>query len=302
MSHSTKHFYEFGSFRLDTGERILLCEGQLVPLTPKAFETLLVLVESNGRIIDKEELLNKVWPDTFVEEVSLAKKVSILRKLLGEDFNHHYIETIPRRGYRFVAEVREVWEESQAQTLTNGHDEAGRTPQTREEEREAGPAVIDPLLDGAYNSMPNRHRTLVSRLVWAGGFVACGLSAGLMTWRAGSGAASKASKHPLNAVPLTSFQGRESQAAFSPDGSQIAFVWNGPQGNNSDIYVKLVDAETPLRLTTNAASDTKPVWSPDGRYIAFLREAAEGSAFYLIPALGGAERKLADIFPSQIPR
>src|SRR5262245_32592644 len=132
MSHSTKHFYEFGSYRLDTSERILLCEGQLVPLTPKAFETLLVLVESNGRIIDKEELLSKIWPDTFVEEVSLAKKISLLRKTLGEDFAHHYIETIPRRGYRFVAEVREVWLENTAPTL-NQHEPAHRAGITEQE-------------------------------------------------------------------------------------------------------------------------------------------------------------------------
>jgi Tol biopolymer transport system component len=105
----------------------------------------------------------------------------------------------------------------------------------------------------------------------------------------------------LNVIPLTSYQGRETQVAFSPDGNQIAFVWNGPQGDNQDIYVKLIDAETPLRLTTSPAEDINPVWSPDGRYIAFLRQSAEGSEFYLIPALGGAERKLAKIFPYQVP-
>jgi len=111
MRQLTRHYYEFGPYRLETNERILLREGQLVPLTPKAFETLLALVESGGHILDKEDLLKKVWPDTFVEEVSLAKKVSILRKVLGEDVDHHYIETIPRRGYRFVADVREVCQE-----------------------------------------------------------------------------------------------------------------------------------------------------------------------------------------------
>src|SRR5262245_46948720 len=111
MHQPTRHFYEFGPFRLETNERILLRDGQHVPLTPKAFETLLALVESGGHILDKEELLKKVWPDTFVEEVSLAKKVSILRKVLGEGVGQQYIETIPRRGYRFVAEVRELWQE-----------------------------------------------------------------------------------------------------------------------------------------------------------------------------------------------
>ena len=106
MSLPTKHFYEFGAFRLDTDERILLREGQLVSLTPKSYETLLVLVKNSGRIIDKEELLEKIWPDTIVEEVSLAKMISLLRKTLCEDFSRSYIETVPRRGYRFVADVR----------------------------------------------------------------------------------------------------------------------------------------------------------------------------------------------------
>ena len=89
--------------------------------------------------------------------------------------------------------------------------------------------------------------------------------------------------------------------AFSPDGNQIAFVWNGPQGDNSDIYVKLIDAETPLRLTSSPAEDINPVWSPDGRNIAFLRHSGESSEVLLIPALGGAERKLASIAPYQVP-
>jgi Tol biopolymer transport system component/DNA-binding winged helix-turn-helix (wHTH) protein len=293
---------------LETGERILLREGHDVSLTPKLFDTLLVLVESGGRILDKEDLLKKVWPDTFVEEASLAKKVSILRKVLGEDAGHHYIETIPRRGYRFVAEVREVWEESRMQTLASGQNGAAKPHKPEHEEHESSMAATTLLPDPANHSAPIRRRAFASRSARAGGFLALVLLTSLLVWgivwRFGFGTASKASKlslPALNAVPLTSFQGRETQAAFSPDGSQIAFVWDGSQGGNQDIYVKLIDAETPLRLTTNAAADIRPVWSPDGRYIVFQRQSAEGSAFYLIPALGGAERKLADVFPSQVP-
>jgi len=314
MNQPARHFYEFGPFRLDTGERILLRDGQLVSLTPKAFETLIALVESGGRILDKEALLKKIWPDTFVEEVSLAKKVSILRKILGEDFEHHYIETIPRRGYRFVAEVREVWEESQAQTVNQGeqsgqsiHDRQNGVARAREatdEEQllaEAAARTTTTERAKAYGSDPGRLRSLAIQLGWSVVLLAIGLLSGLGVWQLVFRPASRASKSSLNAFPLTSYQGRESQAAFSPDGKQIAFVWNGPQGDNPDIYVKLIGAETPLRLTTNAATDSKPVWSPDGRYIAFLRQAAEGSAFYLIPALGGAERKLADVYSYQVP-
>src|SRR5688500_7954076 len=111
MKQSDKHFYEFGPFRLDTADRLLLRDGQHVPLTPKAFETLLILVEHCGRVIDKDELLKKVLQDTFVEEVKLAKNGSYLRKILGGEEAAQYIETIPKRGYRFVAIVKDVCDE-----------------------------------------------------------------------------------------------------------------------------------------------------------------------------------------------
>jgi Tol biopolymer transport system component/DNA-binding winged helix-turn-helix (wHTH) protein len=300
MRQLTRHYYEFGPYRLETNERILLREGQLVPLTPKAFETLLALVESGGHILDKEDLLKKVWPDTFVEEVSLAKKVSILRKVLGEDVDHHYIETIPRRGYRFVANVREVWQEDAATVEPRAANGTGQEDETAEGELNEG--LEPPLPSAAPNRVGStRQRALAGRWGWLVALLSVGLLIGLGAWQWGFRPTTDAPKSALNAIPLTSYQGRETQVAFSPDGNQIAFVWNGPQGDNQDIYVKLIDAETPLRLTTNPAEDINPVWSPDGHYIAFLRQSAEGSEFYLIPALGGAERKLAKIFPYQVP-
>src|SRR4051812_39456784 len=104
-----KRFYEFGPFRLDPEEHTLWRESEPVPLTLKAFETLLVLVESGGRGIGKQKLMGKVWPDAFVEENNLAQQVSFLRKALGEtESGVKYIETIPKRGYRFNVAPREV--------------------------------------------------------------------------------------------------------------------------------------------------------------------------------------------------
>src|SRR4030095_13146897 len=109
MSKQARHFYEFGSFRLDPFERRLLRGRQTVPLTPKAFETLLVLVENCRHTVGKEELMNRIWPDAFVEETNLAQNISTLRKALGErPDGGQYIETVPKRGYRFVASVRKV--------------------------------------------------------------------------------------------------------------------------------------------------------------------------------------------------
>jgi DNA-binding winged helix-turn-helix (wHTH) protein/TolB-like protein/lipopolysaccharide biosynthesis regulator YciM len=109
MELQTKHFYEFGSFRVDIAERMLLREGSPLQLSPKAFDTLLALLESAGRTLKKEELMKKVWPNTFVEEANLAVNISSIRKALGETpGGARFIETVPRRGYRFVAQVREV--------------------------------------------------------------------------------------------------------------------------------------------------------------------------------------------------
>jgi pimeloyl-ACP methyl ester carboxylesterase/DNA-binding winged helix-turn-helix (wHTH) protein len=107
-SKQARRFYAFDAFRLDVGERVLFGERGVVPLTPKAFDTLLVLVENSGHVIGKEELMRKVWPDSFVEENNLAQNISMLRKALGEDgLGQKYIETVPKRGYRFAAGVRE---------------------------------------------------------------------------------------------------------------------------------------------------------------------------------------------------
>ncbi len=106
MSDGSRHSYDFGPFRLDVGERQLLKTGVSLPLTPKAFEVLTVLVERAGHLVEKDELLDLVWADSFVEEINIARIVHTLRRVLGEGHNSHkFIETVAKRGYRFVAEV-----------------------------------------------------------------------------------------------------------------------------------------------------------------------------------------------------
>jgi DNA-binding winged helix-turn-helix (wHTH) protein/TolB-like protein len=105
----TNCVYEFGPFRYDAGQRLLFRGETVVPLVPKAIDTLHVLVERHGRIVDKADLMKLVWPDVVVEEVGLARNISLLRKALEADgAEEAYIETIPRRGYRFIARVTEV--------------------------------------------------------------------------------------------------------------------------------------------------------------------------------------------------
>src|SRR5262249_51198698 len=113
MAERERRIYEFGPFRLDPGERRLVRDARPIPLRAKVLDTLCVLVQAHGRLIDKEELIRGVWPDAIVEEGNLAHNISVLRKSLGEQIaGQKYIETVPGRGYRFVAEVNEVhpWE------------------------------------------------------------------------------------------------------------------------------------------------------------------------------------------------
>src|SRR5215813_11758104 len=153
MSHQPNHNYEFGPYRLDGAERLLSHDGEVVPLQPKVFDLLLVLVERHGRLLEKDELMKAVWPDTIVEEVNLANNISILRKTLSEN-GERYIETAPKRGYRFVASVREIVEEG-----------AGLS---REKQPESLKAIEEPhsvAANGATTIVPiNSVESLVARL------------------------------------------------------------------------------------------------------------------------------------------
>jgi len=117
MGQQDNHSYDFGRFRLKVAERVLLREGELVPLTPKVFDILVTLVEHGGQVVAKDDLMRRVWPNTFVEEGNLTQNISLLRKALGESPGGvQFIETVPRRGYRFVADTNQAWHEEPIHT------------------------------------------------------------------------------------------------------------------------------------------------------------------------------------------
>ena len=106
MPLETQVLYEFDQFRLNPADHSLLCDGKPVSLTPKSFDILVTLIERNGLLVTKDELMKKIWPDSFVEEANLTVNVSALRKALGDTPEHQqYIETVPKLGYRFMARV-----------------------------------------------------------------------------------------------------------------------------------------------------------------------------------------------------
>src|SRR5262245_15538663 len=131
MEKKLRQLYEFGPFRLDAGERLLLRAGDAVPLAPKTFDVLLAFVEQPGHLLEKEVLLKTVWPDSFVEENNLTDNIFRLRKALGEGENgRKFIETIPKRGYRFVADVKLVTSEAVAAASAPFSTELAAIPAT----------------------------------------------------------------------------------------------------------------------------------------------------------------------------
>jgi predicted ATPase/DNA-binding winged helix-turn-helix (wHTH) protein len=178
MNRRAKRFYEFGRFRLDTEERLFFCEGVRQKLTSKAFDMLVVLVENNSRLLAKEELMSQVWPDSFVEDNNLAQCVSLLRRVLGESpSGNKYIETVPRHGYRFTAEVRAFEIEEDAHPASEAYEGA-----------ETGREVV---LAEDYDSQGTGDRVLEAALVYA-----------------------QAESYPTNLpVPLTPFIGRKAETA-----------------------------------------------------------------------------------------
>jgi DNA-binding winged helix-turn-helix (wHTH) protein len=115
------HYYEFGPYRLDVPHRLLLQNMAVMPLPAKAFDALLILVRSDGGLVEKAELMKAVWPDTFVEEGNLTQTIFLLRKTFGESASdHRYIVTVPGRGYRFAAPVKEVGGEDIPTAIESG--------------------------------------------------------------------------------------------------------------------------------------------------------------------------------------
>jgi len=186
---------------------------------------------------------------------------------------------------------------------------SGGSVQTRETPPEGGTTNAQPAEAATYGAAParttssakiiigeiKRHKLGVGVALAILVAAVAGLAFGLYKLIGQNQSPSRASGPAPRVVPFTSYPGNECCPSFSPDGNSIAFAWNGEKGGNDDIWVKLIDAGAPLRLTTNPDEDTYPSWSPDGRYIAFVRNSKVGRRLFIVPALGGSERALCSI-------
>jgi len=272
----------------------LIHKGQIsFHLEPKVMQVLVLLALNPGELVAKERLLQTVWSGVFVGDDVLTRAISEIRRALTDDARSpRIIQTIPKTGYRLIAPVKFDPFPAEAARKTIRAElpvaELPSVPQTEQAESRAVASSSTYPADGTQVEVRPRRRLGI--FLTAAFALAC--VAAFAAWYFWPLSAEPAWISHYRTVPFTSYPGSEGQAAFSPDGNQIAFVWNGDKGDNKQIYVKILGTASPLRLTSDSGDDVDPAWSPDGRYIAFIRRAGEQNDIYIVPAIGGPERRL----------
>ena len=257
----------FDQFHVDLTSGELLRSDVRVPIQGQPFQVLRLLLEAEGKVVTRDELRMVLWPqDTFVDfELGVNTAVKKLRQALQDSADRpKFIETLPKYGYRFMIPVE--WMTGNVDTIsphsvvqTTGHTDHHPNWLKIGAGVLFGTVCIATLLLVYLKRQPRVEQSV------------------------------------LTPTPLTAFPGQEIAPSFSPDGTQIAFAWTGEPATGSkgfDLYLKVVGSEKVLRLTHHPAEWVSPAWSPDGTKIAFQRLAGVESGLYIIPALGGPERKL----------
>ena len=314
MIRPADEVYEFDEFCLEPAERVLLRDGEPVGLTPKSFETLLILVRNHNRLVEKTKLLAEVWPDTFVEEKTLAQNIFMLRKTLGTDgAGRQYIQTVPRYGYRFVADVRVTERErppvmaalkpadtqpatdERAEAVVNGTNEEletpenylGQTPALQERSHAAGTRNLLELIKS--------HRPAAIAVVLAA-VIFGALAFFALKYRADD--ARRIAQPPadhfqrMKITNLTTL-GKSQYAAISPDGKYVAHVMN--DAGRQSLWVKHVMTAGHLQIVPPAdVTYLGLTFSPDGNYIFYVLYEKNENVGVLrqVPVLGGNPNQL----------
>lgn len=279
--------YSFDDVVVDCANFRIQKDGLVKTLTPRAFDLLIFFIEHRGRVIEKRELLEEVWKGAYVTDNALTKVVKELRRALGDEADApQYIETVPRRGYRFISEVHIIESENEAAPLPD---------QAQAQESEIAPSASE-LATRATPDAPlsSSVSSTAARRGWLAFAAIAVVAAGLL--------AVVYFKNSLPAVPaehvviggstaqITSWSGLDLYPAISPDGNSIAYA--SDRSGSFEIYVKqLALGGRELQITAEG-DNLQPTWSPDGRMIAFYSRDRGG--IWMVPALGGVARRITD--------
>ncbi|WP_454831344.1 winged helix-turn-helix domain-containing protein [Pseudoxanthomonas wuyuanensis] len=280
--------------------------GRVAQVEPKVMQVLILMAERPGTVISRETFLETVWAGTIADDYLLNRAVSELRKIFDDDPQApRYIETIRKGGYRLIAPIapakvaaavaRPAADGSASErsapegSAPEGSAPEGSAPEGSAPEGSAAAAPQAGAQPAGATSPPATFRVFPSRPALYGLAAACAVAAATVVFllrpSTPSGASGIAESYDV--LPLTSFVGREFEPALSPDGSRVAFIWDGGTGGAFDVYVKTIGSEDVLNLTDSSADERYPVWSADGRSVLFARSDDTGTAIMRVSALGG---------------
>ncbi len=290
--------YTFDEYRLDVAERRVWRGTSLVPMSPKTFDLLVVMVQGAGRLLQKEFLIQTLWPDSYVQDANLSVHISNLRKALGKNSeSQQFIETIPRIGYRLVVPVSRIQALLGEEGATALLDENEPPALSVEPQLPPGPtSASTDTMPGLAPAAPRWRRWLFPIFICLLVGVAGAFSFSLLTAR------TRGEVHgPTSTRPLTGTPGQFLQPSFSPDGQQLAYTWRSGTDAHQSVYLQSIASEDRKLFADTGGDDYSPVWSPDGSEIAFLHAASDDQPLEVIlakkdsPAL---RRRIAVICPA----
>ncbi len=296
MTNGHNNLYEFGKFRMDTSERVLLCENETIMLAPKVFDTLEILVKRNGKTVTKDELMDEIWADSFVDESNLTQNIYTLRQALGKEF----IETMPRRGYRFAADVKTVSIAEKAESFNgiNGTGDVLIAQKTRtqivEEEFVENP-ISDKLLLEETNTKPAKPNKFYMGIAVASvAFLITSLF-GYWIWTKSNAETVDTGFEETQIRNLTN-SGDVTSLSISPNGKLIAYTKVNNE-NESTLYLKdlILDKDVKVEISRDILPNTRAMtgyfmaFSPDGNHIYILSKTLKRSEsnIYRITRFGG---------------
>lgn len=270
--------YEFGPYRLSIAERLLSRDGVPVALFPKAFDILVVLVESRGRLVTKEELLRRVWPDTFVQESNLSQNIHLLRKALGaSDDDQTFIQTLPRQGYRFTADVIDLQPESEIVVT--------RRSTTR--------VVLEEVMDDAPPKTDYRRAIVVSTAI-ASVVIAGGILLSRSASRPERPIAAPVTRPAMPRLERLTTDSTSYEPAISPDGRFVAYQVAGPE--HQTVWLKNIATGSAVQVLPPLAGGYYSLnFSRDGNELLYktFRGKSKTGTVHRVPLFGGAPKEVA---------
>jgi Tol biopolymer transport system component/DNA-binding winged helix-turn-helix (wHTH) protein len=290
--HAVAH-YHFDDVTIEAERFVIKKSGELRSLTPRAFDVLLYLIEHRGRVVEKQEIFEHIWKETFVTDNALSRSIKEIRQTLGDDSKQaRYIETVHKRGYRFIAAVE----------VSNGHQifDEKILKDRAEEHNGNGSEALAPNIstsiatatrsaDAAQSKSalprPASHKFIVLAVA-----VSVLLAAAILVWKIFLNPSTESAKS-LKITRITTWSGLDVNPTLSPDASAIAY--SSDHNGSFEIYVRpLAPGSREIQVTSDDAQNFDPAWSPDGKLIAYYSMKRGG--IWLVPAFGGVAKQLTN--------